>query len=250
MNLLRYRNNLIYGPSGAGKTHLLGTAMQDERTAPILVLDFEGGSITLEGSGATVLAVRDWDDYSEVYNTLANNNNTVDGVQYKSLAIDSVSETHLYSLMNAVDDRVKLLVAKNETGNRVDPNKTEIQDYGTALIQMRRFLRSFRDLPMHTFVTSLTKTEVLPREGSTRLPSCFGQLAEELCGMYDCVGYLAQLEEPKSTELKRVLLLQNQKGVRVKVRTRWGVVAPEKIVDPTITALLNAFKEPMPETSK
>ncbi len=246
MNLLKYRNNLIYGPSGSGKTHLLGTAMNDERTAPILVLDFEGGSITLDGSGAIVQAIRDWDDYTEVYNTLANNNNTIDGVEFKSLAIDSVSETHLYSLMGAVDNRVKLLLADDKTGIRVDPNKTEIQDYGTALIQMRRFLRSFRDLPLHTFVTSLTKTEVLPREGSTRLPSCFGQLAEELCGMYDCVGYLAMLDDPKSNELKRVLLLQNQKGVRVKVRTRWGVVAPEKIVDPTITALFDAFKEPIP----
>lgn len=235
---------LIFGPAGQGKTHFLGTAQLDTRTSPMLLLDFEGGEQTLVGLDIDIVRIRSWEDYFEVYEELSQSRD----LKYKSVGIDSISETHIFALLDLLDQ---------QGAQRRDPDLLQQQDYGKAGTQMRRLLRSFRDLPVHVFFTSLAKEVVEARVGTVKVPALAGQLAEEVPGLMDLTGYMAisQEKDPRTAEIKdvRSLLLKNFSQFRVKVRTGWGDVdCPDLIEDPTVTKLLDAlkFQTSKPESKK
>src|ERR1700760_2225712 len=101
----RFLKALFFGPSGAGKTHMLGTATEDPRTSPMLLIDFEGGDETLAGLDIDVAPVRSWEDYNEVYGPLLEEkdweipgSSLKKGELYRSVGIDSISETHIFAL--------------------------------------------------------------------------------------------------------------------------------------------------------
>lgn len=222
---LRFLKGLIHAPPGAGKTVLMGTAQLDERTSPFLVLDFEGGVESLSGLDIDVAPIRSWEDYNEVYELLASGDHN-----YKGCGIDSISETHKFALLD---------ILRDQGPSRNDPQLLEQRDYGKATVQMRQLLRAFRDLPMHVIFSAHTKELEIPREGRVRVPDLAGQMAEEVAGLMSVVGYLAQFEE--EGELHRTLLLHGFQKFRIKARTPWGVEAPEEIIDPTMTSLLDAL---------
>lgn len=216
---------LVFSPPGHGKTYFLGTADDDERTSPCLFLDFEGGLQTLVGRDIDVATIRDWSDYNEAYALLADPKSP-----YKSVAIDSISETNIFALLKILeDDKIK----------RPDPDLAGQQDYGKSLVQMRRFIRSFRDLPIHVFMSALAKDDVESRVGTVKKPAMSGQMADELPGIMDVVAYLA-LEEQEG-ELQRLLLLHSWPKFRVKARTPMGIVIPSEILNPTVTSLLDVL---------
>lgn len=221
----RYLKLCGFAPAGAGKTVLLGTAELDERTAPCLGLDFEGGTESLSGLDIDVAPISAWKDFNEAYELLASGDSG-----YKSVFLDSISEVHKFAL---------LAILKEQGPSRKDPDLLEQRDYGTATVQMRRLLREFRDLPMHVMFSAHAKEIEIPREGRVRIPDLAGQMAEEISGIVSVQGYLAQFEE--DGELHRTMLLHSFPKFRIKARTPWGVVAPEEIIDPTMTKILDAL---------
>jgi AAA domain len=231
----RYVKSLIFSPAGHGKTFLLGTAQEDPRTAPMLLLDFEGGEETLAGLDIDVARIRSWEDYNEAFELVSDEN-----CPYKSLGIDSISETHIWGLLTRIDEKGP---------SRKEPDLIEQGDYGVVSTQMRRLLREFRDLPMHVFYTAGSKEIEVRKEGKVRVPSMAGQLAEEVVHLMSVVGYLAKGEDEDGDEF-RSLLLQNWGGFRTKVRTKWRAVAPDEIEDPDITKLLDVLEVPMPRGRK
>lgn len=234
--LVRRCKALIYGPPKHGKTYFLGSAAFDERTAPMLLLDYEGGvDDVLEGMpgwGTDIVRahIRAEKDFDDQYDRLRANDEG-----FKSCGIDSLSETHISLLMERLDTVGK---------TRKEPDLIEQGDYGIGLVKLRRQVRKFRDLPLHVFYTAHHKDEVDAREGLVKLPKLSGQAATEIPGMMSVVGYLALVTERDDEGLRtfRSLLLQNHAKVRVGVRGRWGVDVPDEIDDPTITALLDALK--------
>lgn len=236
----RFSKTLIFSPAGHGKTHILGTAQEDERTNPMLLLDFEGGDETLAGLDLDLVPIRGWDDYSEVYEALSSGEHwklegstLEEGQTYKSLGIDSASETHIWALLTRLEQQAP---------RRNDPDLIEIGDYGVAGTQLRRLLREFRDLPMHVFFTAGSKEVKERGVGQVKVPSLSGQMAEEIVHIMSIVGYLAMTTNEESGDPERLLLLQNYPGFRTKVRAPWRDVAPDEIVDPTITKLLDELK--------
>jgi hypothetical protein len=226
---LRLAKVLVFGPPGHGKTTFLGTAQYDERTSPILILDFEGGSESLVGLDVDIVRVTSWDIYTEAFDYLAN-----DKHDYKSVGIDSISETHIFSLLN---------ILRLEGPTRKDPDLLQQGDYGKALVLMRRFLRDFRDLPMHVFFTSLAKEDLDSREGMVKKPALAGALADEAPGMMGIVGYLALTTDVEGNTM-RTLLLKDYPRIRTKVRSSWAKheEVPNEIDNPTVTALLDALQ--------
>lgn len=222
----RYARTLIFGPSGHGKTVLLGTANDDPRTSPMILLDYEGGTSSLVGRKIDIVKIRSWEDYNEVYTYLVK-----DDHPYKSIGLDSVSETHIMSLLARLDSPEK---------RRSNPDLLEQGDYGVALVQMRRLLRTFRDLPLHFFCTSLARDGVDPRVGSIKVPALVGSLADEAPGIFELVSYLG-LTEDESGDPMRVLVIQNYPKLRTKIRLPIGTTAPDELVDPTITDILNVL---------
>jgi hypothetical protein len=225
----------IVGSPGSGKTTLLGTAQDDPRTFPMAFLNFEGGDQSLAGLDIDVFDIRDGKDYEEAYRDLKKPN-----APWKSVGVDSITETQVAYLLEILDlDKA-----------RVDPDLLAQQDWGIVLTRMRRVVRQFvKMLPMHVFMTALSKDIVLPRVGSAKGPMLQGAFADEFPGIPDVVAYLAVEditdEAGKPTgNTQRVLLLHDYPKFGVKVRkSLWDNAAnvPSEIVEPTITKLLDAL---------
>jgi hypothetical protein len=225
--------SLFYSPPNAGKTHLVGTAALDERTAPMALIDFEGGLKTLRGlpgEGTSWVPIRchNWDDFNEAYERVRINDEG-----FRSVTLDSLSEIHNY----AIEAIFEMMRERRKEENQ---DLVEMQDYGKALVQMRRLVRSFRDLPLHFFCTAHSKEFTDPREGLLSIPNLYGKAAFEIPGLLETVGYLAIMQTEEGKEY-RSLLLRNYPKIRTKVRTPWGVEAPEEIDNPTIGLLLDAL---------
>lgn len=236
-NSLKYKC-LIFGPSRSGKTTFAATAGYDteDRAAPVLLLDFEGGAGSAAGiPNVKVATMRDWDDFTEAAEFLM----THPGV-FNTVVVDSLSELHIFSLLNVIDHELATNPKRAERGN---PNVAEQSDFGRALVQMRRFLRTVRDFPAHVLVTALSKTEDYAREGSVRVPAMFGQLAGESVGFFPIVGYLINERSRKGRDVvfKRRLFLQNTEGVRVGVRVPLRSKFPDSIEEPTVPKLFDAL---------
>lgn len=221
---------LIYGDPGVGKTYFLGTSQADARTSPMLLLDFEGGTSTLAGLDIDVVQVRDWKDYRDAHNFLSAGDHG-----YKSIAIDSVSETHWFALQNLMELR--------DVDSRKIPDVTDQSEYGQALVQLRRFLREFRDLPLHVFYTAHAKESAEPREGVVKRPSLAGKASNEILGIVDIAAYLcmADVGEGPKKEQKRVMVLKNYPKIRAKTRTPWVSDTPDELIEPTMTSLFDAI---------
>lgn len=224
----RYVKALIHSPAGHGKTTFLGTAQEDPRTFPMAFLNFEAGEQSLAGLDIDVFDIRDSKDYDAVYKDLKS-----PSTPYKSVGVDSITETQISALLEILD---------KDTINRADPDQLAQQDWGLVLVRMRRIVRQYvKMLPMHVFMTALSKDDVVPRVGSVKAPSVQGQFAHDLPGITDVVAYLA-LEEFDDDEVHRVLLLHDNPRFSVKARTPWGVHdVPTEIVDPTVGKLMDAL---------
>ncbi len=223
-----YAKALVFAPAGHGKTHLLGTAQEDARTAPMLLLSFEGGEETLAGLDIDVASIRSWDDYNKAYELLSDPD-----TKYRSVGIDSASETHIWALLQRIAEKGP---------SRKEPDLIEQGDYGVASTQLRRLLREFRDLPMHVFYTAHSKEIDERGVGKVKIPSMAGQMAEEIVGIMSIVGYLAlQPSANEDEETERILILQNYPGFRTKVRSPWKQEVPDEIENPTVTNLLDAL---------
>lgn len=227
----RYCKSLTFAPAGAGKTTFLGTAQLDERTAPMLFLDFEGGSESLAGLDIDVAPIKSLDDYSEAFEILSD-----PGCDYKSVGIDSISETHIWMLLSRIAEKGP---------SRREPDLIEQGDYGVVTTQLRRLLREFRDLPMHVFYVAGAKEIEERGVGKIQVPQMSGQMANEVVQLMSVVGYLAQVEEDDSEDIMRMLLLQNYPGYRTKIRLPWDpenqLEKPDEIEAPTVGKLLDSL---------
>lgn len=213
---------LIYGPSGFGKTSLIGSAMLDPRLAPVVVLDYEGGTSVLRGSGAKVLPIRSWEDFSSAYQMLAEGNHP-----FKTVAIDSLSEAHIFALLDRLDNRP----------NRKNTETLDMQDYGTAQTQLRRLMRMFRDLPYHFIGTALANEITDIREGTVKVPAMQGKLATEVLGLFDVVAYLGTQDNEETGEVDRVLVLKNYPKIKTKIRVPWmleGMTVPDELINASL----------------
>jgi len=219
---------LIHSPAGHGKTRLLATANDDPRTFPMAFLNFEGGTDSLIGLDIDVFDIKTKSDYDDVYRELKNPKSP-----YKSVGVDSITETQISFLLELLE---------KDTINRADPDLLAQQDWGLVLVQMRRIIRQFvKTLPMHVFMTALSKDDVVARVGSVKSPSMQGQFAHELPGIPNVVAYLALEDNPDTGEVDRILLLHDYPKFSVKVRAPVGLVVPSEIYNPTVTSLLDAL---------
>jgi AAA domain len=240
---LKYAKCLFFAPAGHGKTHLLGTAQEDERTYPMCFIDFEAGTETLAGLDVDVFPVRSWTDADQVLEHLEQGDivklkttngktRTVDFQEYRSVGVDSVSEWNRWAQLDLL---------RREKAQRKDPDLLEFKDFNRTSVQLRRVLRRLRDLEeRHVFLSAHSTSREEPRLGRVTLPDLTGQLAEEIAGLVSVVGYLA-LSEDEDGETERLLLLNNYPKYRVKARTAWKEKAPDEIVNPDITEILDTL---------
>lgn len=222
----KWINILIYGFSGVGKTVLAGSASDVPEMSPVLILNLEGGTLSLKKTYPKVKAVsiNTWAELQAVYDDII-----AGKTKYKTVVLDSISEFQrlsMHSIMHAtvVNDTGQATLDKShEWGTSVKEKERNIfvpaqREWGINLGQMRKMVRAFRDAPVNTIFTALATQQPDKRTGVwTNKPSLQGQSGNELPGFLDEVFYLYITRDGET--LTRRLLTQQTDTTIAKDRS-------------------------------
>lgn len=188
-----YVKVLVHGPAGAGKTRLCGTT--GDKT---LIINAEGGLLSLRGQEIDVYTIRTLADLRRIYQYLTSD------TTFKWVCLDSISE-------------VAEVVLAAEKQNTKDPRKA----YGEMAETMAEMIRCFRDLPKNVYFSA--KQDRLKDDVSGSIvfgPSAPGQkLGVSLPYFFDIVMALHTWKD-ESGEIKSGL--QTRRDAQYEAKDRSG----------------------------
>lgn len=224
----KFLNMLVYGDPGTGKTVLSGSSAVVSEMAPVLFIDIEGGTMSLQALYPSVDVVRitTWEQMQDVYDELYRGKSG-----YKTVVLDSLTEIANFAMARIMDD----LIAEKPGA---DPDVPGLREWGKNSTRIRALVRGFRDLPINTIFTALVKEDRNARTGiTTKKPSLSGKLALEVAGFVDVVlyMYLKRVGE----ENKRLLLSVGTESEIAKDRS--GKLPPV-VESPTMAMLYDMMK--------
>lgn len=219
--VVTHLNLLVYGDPGAGKTYLAATAQDHAETSPVLFLDVEGGTTTIrKRKDVDVKRISSIDELVQTHKLLSDNPGF-----YKSVVIDSLTELQKLDMVGIM----KELVQRRPD---LDPDVPGMREWGKSAEHVRRIVRGFRDLPMHTIFTALSQVERDENGVVTYYPSVPGKLKMEVPGFMDIVGFLTSTIEQEETQRR----IQFAKTRRVIAKDRTGSLG-DVVEFPTIPLL-------------
>jgi len=224
-------NVLLYGSYGAGKTLLAGTATEVEEMRKVLFLDIEGGTFTLKHShpDVDVLRITSWNQMADIYKELKAGL----AKEYRTLVVDSLTEAQYFNMTEIMRQLVENKPERNE-------DVPDLREWGINQTQIKRFIRSYRDLPVTVIMTALMQEKKNPATSSIKKgPDLPGKLAYQVPALFDEVFYLyvktltfQQLgEEGEGKREARLLLTGDTENAAGKDRS--GKL-PKIMVEPTM----------------
>jgi len=188
---------LVHGPSGAGKTTLMGTTGKD---AECIILSAESGLLPLRGKDIAVLEIETLDDMTEAYMFLASGEH-----KYKWIGVDSISD-----------------IAETILNHEIATQKDGRMAYGEMARRVVQLLKRLRDLPYHVIVSA--KQERIQDEMGRliRVPSMPGkQLTsgdKSIDYLFDIVLAL-RVERDEAGKVIRLLQTEGVDGYAAKDRS-------------------------------
>lgn len=222
----KFVNILIYGEPGTGKTVLAGSASVVEAMSPVLLLDIEGGTMSLADtySNVDVIRITHWLDLQKIYNKLYAGDHG-----YKTVILDSLTEAQKLSM----GDIMKRAVKEDPD---LDPDVPTMRAWGKNIEQMRKFTRALRDLPCNVIFTALVDSDKDNRGKTVSRPSFQGKLKGEVPGFMDIVAYYYVRQV--GDNLRRMLLTQQTDTTIAKDRSN---KLAKLIEDPTMETIYQAI---------
>jgi hypothetical protein len=228
-------NIFLYGDPGAGKTVLAGSSAAVADMSPVLIGDCEGGAFSLKAfyPEVDVVRIKNTAELVQVYQTLLTTDHG-----YKTFVLDSLSEVNKMIM----GDIMKAVVEEDEER---DPDVPSIREWGKLGEQMRRVIRRFRDLPMHTIFTALLNEEQDAKGRVKKNPMLSGKLKKEVAGFMDIVLFVyakhvkvnlltGEPDQDGEEGLHRFVLSSSTDEFICKDRSS---LMPEVMLDPTMTKI-------------
>jgi hypothetical protein len=189
---------LIYGPAGAGKTHLITTLPK-----PVLVLDFEGGVTTLiNADGCDIVPIVSEQHLRDAIAMLRQSE------RYASVAFDGLS----------------LFVRRRASELRQSKERLTWEDWQKLTSELRAVVLPLVHLPVHLLLTCLPRylrekdergREVGPIIGAA--PDLTPALTRDLVAACDLVGYLLSPIDPLLPTDDRIVLFAPKRPYKALV---------------------------------
>lgn len=202
---------IIYGAPGAGKTTLATSGWEHPNMRETLIVDFEGGTLSVSNTGALVTPlIRTTASLAEVYLGLKDRTEEYESIG--TVVLDSGSKFQEMVIAEVMAQNVKDGKLKGDGSPRTEED-LEIQDYGKATKICHRILERFRSLEMNVIMTALAR-ETSPEASISRpnppptdvRPDFMPKLGNHLMGCFDHVWYMMRNEGSH-------LMLTQRKGV-------------------------------------
>ncbi len=252
---LPWINILPYGRPGVGKTTLAGSISEVPGIRHVLFCDAENGELALSPFNVDVMPIRRWQNINTVYNFLRlhvklRDANDIKGVValakqagipeefqehlYDAVVHDSLTEMHtqiLYQLLGVDRDGDAKLAD--------EPDTPEFKEWGQASEMIKKMVRKFRDLPIHTVFTAQAQQSEDESGRERLMPELPGKLARGVQGLVDVVGYLmSSLPSGDGDAVQRRLYLRPSRAFDAK--TRFADMKEVFLEDPNMSDLIKA----------
>lgn len=215
-----YKNWLIVGETGVGKTVLAGTAPK----SLFLTFEAEGTeSAKVAGSKSDQLIIKTREDWQEAIDYFEYGSGCQD---YDWVLPDSISE------MEEVFWTSQLRMMKDKKPESRSLYKPALDDYPIVWNQVKAAIDQLNRLPVNVLYTAQImpleffnedgdeEVEYLPLVGSTKN----GVLARKVCGKVSLVGFLEAKSKKQDDEVVewRRLYVTRRGGMHAKNRYGWG----------------------------
>jgi hypothetical protein len=217
-------NLMVYGDSGVGKTTLLASASAVPEMQPVLLIDVEGGTLSIRKRYPQVdtVRVKSFNDFNGLAISLRTKPHP-----YKTIIIDSLTEVQKLGMLEIMKRTI-------EKDQERDPDLPGIGEWGKNIEQTRKLVRFFRDLPYNILFTALANHNQDPNGKKHTTPSLSGKLAAEVAGFLDVVVYMYKAQDRKTKVTTRMLLTEGTEQFVAKDRTD---TLPTLVEEPTMQML-------------
>jgi len=238
-----HTNILLYGDSGVGKTVLACSAAVVPEMSPVLLIDMEGGALSVRERypDVDIVRVKTMQQMQDVYDALRSGH-----TGYRTFILDSLTEVQKFS-MNQI-----MIKVKEEDPER-DIEVPSMREYLKNLEQVRMLVRAFRDLPVHAIFTALEdwdKDEQSKKHNF--MPLLTGKSQKEVPGFFDIVARMWVIDDP-DREGEQLRLLQTVSTTKVRAKDRTGKLPAilGEVEPPTMELIYKlALDSPEPHTGE